>query len=162
MKCVRIVAFATLGLNIGLTPTFALAQSVAIPLNYAVNTGHNYGAPIANPTLILTINVGVNGAAARPYAFDTGSSVLLAPNAVFAGGTSTVLASGLSNVESYGSPAANTFGGNLYQVKASSLQFYAAPGATSGGISLGTSGNYNVASYTSENGGTPPSQPFGT
>jgi hypothetical protein len=86
MKCVRIVAFATLGLNIGLTPTFALAQSVAIPLNYAVNTGHNYGAPIANPTLILTINVGVNGAAARPYAFDTGSSVLLAPNAVFAGG----------------------------------------------------------------------------
>jgi autotransporter-associated beta strand protein len=135
---------------------------VAIPLNYAVNTGHNYGAPIANPTLILTINVGVNGAAARPYAFDTGSSVLLAPNAVFAGGTSTVLASGLSNVESYGSPAANTFGGNLYQVKASSLQFYAAPGATSGGISLGTSGNYNVASYTSENGGTPPSQPFGT
>jgi autotransporter-associated beta strand protein len=162
MKRVRIVAFTTLGLSIGLAPTFALAQSVAIPLNYAVNTGYNYGTPIANPTLILTINVGVSGGAAQPYAFDTGSSVFLTPNSVLAGGTSTVLAAGLSSVESYGSPAGATFGGNLYQIKASSLQFYATPGATSGGVSLSASGNYNVASYTSLNGTTLPSLPFGT
>ena len=165
MKCARIVEFAALSLSIGLTPTFALAQSVDIPLNYAVNTGYNYGFPSANPVLILTINVGVNGGAARPYAFDTGSSVFLTPNGVFAGATSTVLASGVGNVETYGTNPSSTFSGNLYQIPASSLQFYAAPGATAGGISIGTSGNYNVTSYTSyslSNGSTPGSQPFGT
>ena len=162
MNRVRIAVFAALGVSIGLTPTFALAQSVDIPLNYALNTGYNFGAPVSNPILILTINVGVNGGAARPYAFDTGSSIFLTPSGVFTGGTSTVLASGVSNLETYGSGAGNTFGGNLYQATASSLQFYAAPGATSGGISLSTSGNYNVASYTSLNGGALPSQPFGS
>jgi autotransporter-associated beta strand protein len=160
MKRVGIVEFAALGLSIGLTPTSALAQSVDIPLNYAVNTGHNYGGHIANPVLILTINIGVNGGVAQPYAFDTGSSVFLTPSGVFTG--STVLATGVGNVETYGSPGGNTFSGNLYQVPASSLQFYTAPGATSGGISLSTSGNYNVASYTLLNGSVPPSQPFGT
>src|ERR1035437_9538890 len=89
-----------------------------------------------------------------------GSSVFLTPSGVFTG--STVLATGVGNVETYGSPGGNTFSGNLYQVPASSLQFYTAPGATSGGISLSTSGNYNVASYTLLNGSVPPSQPFGT
>lgn len=160
MKRVRIVEFAALGLSIGLTPTIALAQSVDIPLNYALNTGYNYGGQISKPVLILTINVGVNGGAAQPYAFDTGSSVFLTPNGVLTG--ATVLASGVSNVETYGSGSGNRFSGDLYQTPVSSLQFYAAPGATSGGISLGTSGNYNVASYTLLNGGAPPSQPFGT
>jgi autotransporter-associated beta strand protein len=162
MKRVGIVEFAALGLSIGLTPPFALAQSVDIPLNYAVNTGHNYGFSNSNPVLILTINVGVNGGAAQPYAFDTGSSVFLAPNGTFSGATSTVLGSNISNVESYGASGGNIFSGNLYQVPFSSLQFYAAPGATSGGISLGTSGNYNVASYTLLNSNALPSQPFGT
>jgi autotransporter-associated beta strand protein len=130
---------------------------VDVPLNYAVNTGHNYGAPISNPVLILTINVGVNGGPALPYAFDTGSSVFLTPTGLFTGGTPTI-----PNVESYGSPAANTFGGSLYQIAASSLQYYAAPGATSGGVPLSASGSYNVASYTSLNGGALPSRPFGT
>ena len=54
---------------------------------------------------------------------------------------------------------------HVYQVPASSFKFYAAPGATSGGISLGASGNYNAASYTSYT--LPPPlitspQPFGT
>ena len=165
MKRVGIVEFAALGLSVGLTPTVALAQSVDIPLNYALNTGYNYGFSNSNPILILTINVGVNGGAAQPYAFDTGSSVFLAPNGTFTGGTSTVLAAGITNVESYGTSPKSAFTGDLYQVPVSSLQFYAAPGATSGGISLGTSGNYNVVSYTTytlSNGNTPSSQPFGT
>ena len=165
MKRVRIVKLAALGLGIGLTPTAALAQSVDIPLNYALNTGYNYGFSNSSPILILQINVGVNGGAAQSYAFDTGSSVFLAPNGTFTGGTSTILAPGVSNVESYGTSPKSVFTGDLYQVAVSSLQFYASPGATSGGISLGTSGNYNVASYTTytlSNGNTPSSQPFGT
>ncbi|WP_052832957.1 autotransporter outer membrane beta-barrel domain-containing protein [Bradyrhizobium sp. LTSP885] len=158
MKRVCIVAYAALGVSVGLSSTFALAQSVEIPLNYAVNTGHNFGGKLSNPVLILTINVGVNGGVAQPYAFDTGSAVFLAPSSVFAGTTSPVLASG--NIDTYG--GTNTFAGNVYQVTAQSLQFYATPGATSGGISLGTSGNYNVASYATLNGKTSVAQPFGT
>ena len=86
MSCVRMVEFAALGLGIGLMPRLSLAQSVDIPLNYAVNTGSNYGGHIPNPVLVLTINVGVNGGAALPYAFDTGSSVFLTPIRALAGG----------------------------------------------------------------------------
>jgi autotransporter-associated beta strand protein len=136
----------------------APAQSVDIPLNYAVNTGYNYGSLPSSPVLVLTINVGVNGGAAQPYAFDTGSAVFLTPNGVFTGGTQ--LASNVV-IDTYG--GVNKFTGNVYQVPASSLKFYAAPGATSGGISLGSPGSYNVASYTSyTNGGVTSSQPFGT
>ena len=124
----------------------AAAQSVDIPLNYALNTGYNFGSQISNPVLILTINVGVNGGAAKPYAFDTGSAVFLTPSGVLTGGTSSLLASSVP-IDTYGGAAA--FTGNVYQVPASSFRFYAAPGATSGGISLGASGNYNAASYTS-------------
>jgi len=162
MKRVRIVEFAALGLSIGLTPTFALAQSVDIPLNYALNTGANYGSATSNSVLILTINVGVNGAAAQPYAFDTGSAVFLTPSGVFPGGTSSVLASG-AKIDTYGGVAA--FYGDIYQTAASSLKFYATPGATSGGISLATSGNVNAASYSSymlSNGNATVAQPFGT
>ena len=139
----------------------AAAQSVDIPLNYALNTGYNFGSQISNPVLILTINVGVNGGAAKPYAFDTGSAVFLTPSGVLTGGTSSLLASSVP-IDTYGGAAA--FTGNVYQVPASSFRFYAAPGATSGGISLGASGNYNAASYTSYTL-PPPSitspQPFG-
>lgn len=161
MSCVRIVAFAAAGL--GLMPSAALAQSIDIPLSYAINTGANYGFSSPNPVLVLTINVGVNGGAAQTYAFDTGSSVFLAPSSVYAGGASTVLASGV-NVETYGGSTTSSFIGDLYQIPASSMKFYAAAGATSGGISLGTTGNYNVASYTSyslSTGGATSTQPFG-
>ena len=161
MSCVRIVAFAAAGL--GLISSTALAQSVDIPLSYSVNSGYNYGFSSPKPVLILTINVGVGGGAAQTYAFDTGSSIFLAPNSVLAGGASTVLASGV-NVETYGSGSTSTFTGDLYQISASSLKFYAAAGATTGGISLGTTGNYNVGSYTSyslSTGGPTSSQPFG-
>jgi uncharacterized protein with beta-barrel porin domain len=161
MSCVRIVAFAVAGL--GLMPGPILAQSVDIPLSYTINTGANYGFNNANPALVLTINVGVNGGAAQTYAFDTGSSVFLAPSSVYAGGASTVLATGV-NVETYGTSPTSAFTGDLYQISASSLKFYATAGATSGGISLGTTGNYNVASYTSyslSSGGATSSQPFG-
>ncbi|WP_426407005.1 autotransporter outer membrane beta-barrel domain-containing protein [Bradyrhizobium ganzhouense] len=163
MSCVRIVAFAVVGLSLSLVPGSGLAQSVDIPLGYAINTGANYGFSNPNPALVLTINVGVNGGTAQTYAFDTGSSVFLAPSSVYAGGASTVLATGV-NVETYGSSSTSAFTGDLYQISASSLKFYAAAGATSGGISLGTTGNYNVASYTSyslSSGGATSSQPFG-
>src|ERR1700754_3863327 len=149
MKRVRIVEFAALGLSLGFTSTSALAQSVEIPLNYAVNHDFNYGFPATNPVLILTINVGFNGGAAQPYAFDTGSAVFLAPGGTFAGPTSSILASGI-NLDTYG--GGSTFSGDVYKIAASSLQFYGAAGATSGGISLGSSGYYSVASYTSLNG----------
>src|SRR5262249_33433644 len=55
-----------------------------------------------------------------------------------------------------------TFSGDVYQISASSLKFYATKGATSGGISLSTSGNYNVGSYTQLHHAPPPMQPFGT
>ena len=61
-----------------------------------------------------------------------------------------------------GAPAHCT--GDLYQISASSLKFYAAAGATTGGISLGTTGNYNVGSYTSyslSTGGPTSWPPFG-
>ena len=155
MRRVGVVAFASLG--VGLMPTFAAAQSVDIPLNYTVNTRHNYGEPINN-ALILTINVGVGGAPAQPYAFDTGSSVFVARPGTFTSGNSTLLAT-TSSLEDY---SGNTFTGNIYQVPASAFQFYATPGATTGGITLSTTGSYNVGSYIDLNSATPPPRPFGT
>lgn len=61
----------------------AAAQSADIPLNYTLNTSRNFGGSIPGPVVILTINVGVNGGTALPYAFDTGSAVFLTPNGVF-------------------------------------------------------------------------------
>jgi autotransporter-associated beta strand protein len=134
----------------------AAAQSVDIPLNYALNTFRNFGGSIPGPVVILTINVGVNGGAAQAYAFDTGSAVFLTPNGVFSG---TPLAPNV-DIDTYG--GIHTFGGDLYQIPASSLKFYAAQGATSGGVTLSSSGVYNVGSYTTLNGGNPGMQPFGT
>ena len=57
----------------------AAAQAAAFPLSYAVNSSYNFGGAITRPVLILTINVGVNGGAAQPYAFDTGSARLPDP-----------------------------------------------------------------------------------
>jgi hypothetical protein len=103
----------------------AAAQSVDIPLNYTLNTIRNFGGSIPGPVVILTINVGVNGGAAQAYAFDTGSAVFLTPNGVTYGGV-------------------HTFSGDLYQIPASSLKFYAAPEATSGGVLLSSSGVYKL------------------
>jgi hypothetical protein len=91
----------------------AAAQSVDISLNYAVNTGRSFGAPPNNnPALTLTVNVGVNGGAAQPYAFDTGSAVFLAPSGVFNAGNR--LALGVPVIDTYG--GVSQFGGDLYQV----------------------------------------------
>jgi autotransporter-associated beta strand protein len=161
MKRVRIVKFAALSFGLGLTPTLASAQSVDIPLNFAVNHDFNYGFPSTRPVLILTINVGVNGGPAQPYAFDTGSSIFLAPSGTFAGPTSSLLASGI-DVQTYGAGSSGSaFSGDVYKIPASSLQFYGAAGATSGGVSLGSSGYYNVTTYSSLNGGALPPDPFG-
>src|SRR5215469_7960119 len=109
MKRVGVVALVAAG--VGVCPTLALAQSVAIPLNYAVNTGYSYGTPDSSRALILTINVGVNGGTAQAYAFDTGSAVFLAPDSVLAG-ASTQLRSGVANVETYGTGTGAQFSGN--------------------------------------------------
>ena len=119
---------------LGLASVFALAQgaaaqSVDIPLNYAVNTGLNFGGSTPGPVLILTINVGVNGGTAQAYVFDTGSASFLTPNGVFTGATR--LASDV-NIETYS--GTHTFNGDVYRISASSLKFYAASGLTSGGI----------------------------
>src|SRR5215472_17547134 len=119
MKRVGVVALVAAG--VGVCPTLALAQSVAIPLNYAFDTGYSYGTPDSSRTLILTINVGVNGGAAQAYAFDTGSAVFLAPDSVLAGGASTQLRSGVANVETYGTGTGAQFSGNLYQTLASAF-----------------------------------------
>ena len=84
MKRVGVVAFVALCLCSCLRPTSASAQSVDIPLNYTLNTDHNYGGGFdPRPVLILTINIGVNGGPAQAYAFDTGSSVFVAPPGTF-------------------------------------------------------------------------------
>ena len=131
----------------------AAAQSVDIPLNYTLNAIRNFGGSIPGPVVILTINVGVNGGAAQAYAFDTGSAVFLTPNGVFSGANR--VASNV-DIDTYG--GVHTFSGDLYQIPASSLKFYAAPEATSGGVLLSSSGVYNVGSY---DGGNPGMQPFG-
>jgi hypothetical protein len=134
----------------------AAAQSVDIPLNYTLNTIRNFGGSIPGPVVILTINVGVNGGAAQAYAFDTGSAVFLTPNGVFSGANR--VASNV-DIDTYG--GVHTFSGDLYQIPASSLKFYAAPEATSGGVLLSSSGVYNVGSYKKLDGGNPGMQPFG-
>jgi hypothetical protein len=134
----------------------AAAQSVDIPLNYTLNTIRNFGGSIPGPVVILTINVGVNGGAAQAYAFDTGSAVFLTPNGVFSGANR--VASNV-DIDTYG--GVHTFSGDLHQIPASSLKFYAAPEATSGGVLLSSSGVYNVGSYKKLDGGNPGMQPFG-
>jgi hypothetical protein len=129
----------------------AAAQSVDIPLNYTLNTIRNFGGSIPGPVVILTINVGVNGGAAQAYAFDTGSAVFLTPNGVFSGANR--VASNV-DIDTYG--GVHTFSGDLYQIPASSLKFYAAPEATSGGVLLSSSGVYNVGSYKKLDGGNKP------
>jgi hypothetical protein len=108
MKRVGFVAF--MGLGVGMCP----AQSVAIPLNYAVDTGYSYGTPDSSRNLFLTINVGVNGGAAQAYAFDRGSAVFLAPDSVLAGGASSQLRSGVANVETYGTGTGAQFSAQAY------------------------------------------------
>jgi hypothetical protein len=78
----------------------AAAQSADIPLNYTLNTSRNFGGSIPGPVVILTINVGVNGGTALPYAFDTGSAVFLTPNGVF--NTANRVASAV-DIDTYGS-----------------------------------------------------------
>jgi hypothetical protein len=80
----------------------------------------------------------------------------LTPNGVFSGANR--VASNV-DIDTYG--GVHTFSGDLYQIPASSLKFYAAPEATSGGVLLSSSGVYNVGSYKKLDGGNPGMQPFG-
>lgn len=103
----------------------ALAQSVNIPLQYAVGSNG----------LILTINIGINGAGPRPYLFDTGSGVFNAyySASAFGGIAGNMAAQGLPTglKYSYGdSSATNEFDSNLVAVP--SLTFYATPTSGSG------------------------------
>lgn len=103
-----------------------LAQSVDIPLQLAR----------ANDGVILTINVGINGGAPRPYLFDTGSDIFNAyytSAAAFGGLPGNMASSGLPTGTRtvYGdSGPSNEFDANVITVP--SLTFYATPTATSG------------------------------
>ena len=134
----------------------AAAQSVDIPLNYTLNTIRNFGGSIPGPVVILTINVGVNGGAAQPYAFDTGSAVFLTPNGVFNGANRC----GVRRRHRY--LRGHT---HIRRRFVSDTGFVAEilcrAGPTSGGVLLSSSGVYNVGSYKTLNGGNPGMKPFG-
>jgi autotransporter-associated beta strand protein len=119
----------------------ATAQSVNIPLQY--EAGGN--------GLILTINVGINGGAARPYLFDTGSGVFNAyySAAAFGGISGNMAAQGLPTGLAYsygdGSNPSNEFDSNL--VKVPSLTFYATPTSGSGVTLNATTSNGSPSSF---------------
>ena len=133
MRSVLFARSAVLGLLLGLSMTpAALAQSLDIPLQYEQGASG----------LILTINVGINGATQRPYLFDTGSGIFNAyysSPAVFGGIAGQVTSAipaypnGLPTgvVYKYGDgQATNEFDVNIVAVP--SLTFYATPNSTSG------------------------------
>jgi hypothetical protein len=103
----------------------ALAQSLDIPLQLEQG----------NSGVILTINVGINGAAPRPYLFDTGSGVFNAyySTAAFGGLPKNMASSGLPTGVKYDygdGSASNEFDSNVIAVP--SLTFYATPTSASG------------------------------
>jgi outer membrane autotransporter protein len=124
-KCLRPAAFVLAPCAICLSLAPASAQSVDIPLQLEQGNG----------AVILTINVGINGAAPRPYLFDTGSNVFNAyySAAAFGGLPKNMASSGLPTGigYSYGDgSASNEFDSNV--IKVPSLTFYATPTSTSG------------------------------
>jgi len=133
----------------------AAAQSVDIPLNYTLNTIRTWGLN-PRPRCYFDDQCRRQRWRGEAYAFDTGSAVFLTPNGVFSGANR--VASNV-DIDTYG--GVHTFSGDLYQIPASSLKFYAAPEATSGGVLLSSSGVYNVGSYKKLDGGNPGMQPFG-
>lgn len=157
MRCVlkRDACSAVLALTVltaGFSPK-AIAQSVNIPLQLEQ----------AADGVVLTINVGINGAAPRAYLFDTGSGVFNAfytSAAAFGGLPSNMASQGLPTSVFYnygdnpnGSP--NEYDSNV--IKVPSLTFYATPTSASG-VTLnattpsGTASNFLVNAVYAHDG----------
>jgi outer membrane autotransporter protein len=142
-KCARLAVFALAlwAACICLAPA-AIAQSLDIPLQLEQGASG----------VILTINVGINGAAPRPYLFDTGSGVFNAyySAAAFGGLPKNMASSGLPTGVKYDygdGSATNEYDSNVIAVP--SLSFYATPTSTSGVTlnavtSSGSSSNFLV------------------
>jgi autotransporter-associated beta strand protein len=127
----------------------AQAQSIDIPLNLTLQ-GTNDPAPV------LTVNIGIDGQAPRPYLFDTGSEVFVAQYTPSAFGNVPSSMSGQQqNVAIvYGN---GSFGYTYNVVGTPSLTFYPSYTSTSGGVTLnaispaGASSQFLIGAVTSEN-----------
>jgi autotransporter-associated beta strand protein len=157
MRCAlkKAAVFAALGLAALTAPCLspeAIAQTVNIPLQLEQGaTG-----------VILTINVGINGAAPRPYLFDTGSALFnaLYSPAAFGGLPDNMASKGLPTglFYSYGdnpNGTLNEFDSNVIAVP--SLTFYATTTSTSGvtvnaTTSSGTASNFYVNAVYAQGG----------
>jgi autotransporter-associated beta strand protein len=111
-----------------LTASTVRAQSLDIPLNLTLQ-GTNDPAPV------LTINIGINGQAPRPYLFDTGSEVFVAQYTQAAFGSVPESMSGQpqNRVITYGD---GSFGYHYNITGTPSLTFYPSYTSTSGGVTL--------------------------
>lgn len=127
----------------------AQAQSLDIPLNLTLQ-GTNDPAPV------LTINIGIDGQAPRPYLFDTGSEIFVAQyNSTYFGNVPISMSGEPRNVTiDYGN---GSFGYTYNVTGTPSLTFYPSYTSTSGGITLnaiapsGTSSQFLMGAVTSEN-----------
>ena len=135
--------------GVGLTAGAPRAQSLDIPLNLTLQ-GTNDPAPV------LTINIGINGQAPRPYLFDTGSEVFVAQY------TQSAFGSVPSSMSGQRQNIAITYGdgsfGYTYNVTGTpSLTFYPSYTSTSGGVTLnavspsGAASQFLIGAVTSEN-----------
>jgi autotransporter-associated beta strand protein len=104
------------------------AQSVDIPLNLTL-------LGPGDPGPYLTINIGINGQAPRPYIFDTGSEIFVAQYTQSAFGSVPESMSGQpKNLQiTYGN---GTYGYNYNIVGTPSLTFYPSSTSTTGGYTL--------------------------
>jgi autotransporter-associated beta strand protein len=111
-----------------LTPDAARAQSIDIPLNLTLQ-GTN------DPAAVLTINIGIDGQAPRPYLFDTGSEIFVAQyaSAAFGSVPSSMTGQPQNVAIRYGN---GSFGYNYNIVGTPSLTFYPSYTSNSGGITL--------------------------
>jgi uncharacterized protein with beta-barrel porin domain len=130
-----------------LTAGTAPAQSLDIPLNLTLQ-GTN------DPGPWLTINIGINGAAPRPYIFDTGSEIFVAQYTSSAFGNISSSSSTLPQGQQilYGN---GTYGYNYNIVGTPSLTFYPTATSTTGGVTLnavspsGAASQFQIGAITS-------------
>ena len=126
----------------------ARAQSLDIPLNLTLQ-GTN------DPAAVLTINIGINGQAPRPYLFDTGSEIFVAQYTSAAFGSVPESQAGQQRNVSirYGN---GSFGYNYNIVGTPALTFYSTATSTTGGVTLnaisnsGSPSQFLIGAITSE------------
>jgi hypothetical protein len=131
-----------------LTPVATRAQSIDIPLNLTLQGTNDQAA-------VLTITIGIDGQAPRPYLFDTGSEIFVAQYTSSAFGNVPRSMTGQQQNVSirYGD---GSFGYNYNIVGTPSLTFYPTYSSTSGGVTLnavstsGSPSQFLMGAITSE------------